>query len=76
MENTNTDIQRTDREDIDYWLLIDTIDAERSGKSVFYHSGQEVSDKLGTNKAWVRRILYNVRSRLGTPCDIVEDDAE
>jgi hypothetical protein len=66
MDNHSTDTQfgRVKAESIDYWLLIDGIDAELSGTPLKYHSSEQVSAATGVSRKWVDVILYRKRLAL------------
>ena len=59
MDNISTDTQfgRVKSESIDYWMLIDGVDAELSGTPLKYRSSEEVSAATGVSRKWVDIIL-------------------
>jgi len=66
MDNTSTDTQseRAKAASIDYWLLVDSIDAELSGLPLKYRSSEQVSAALGVGRKWVDVILYERRKAM------------
>mgnify|MGYP001576848654 CR=1 FL=1 len=66
MDNTSTDTQceRAKAASIDYWLLIDGVDAELSGLPLKYRSSEQVSAALGVGRKWVDVILHKRRKAL------------
>lgn len=68
MDNTSTDTQceRAKAASIDYWLLIDGVDAELSGLPLKYHSNEQVSAALGVDDQMVRGALFRLRRQITT----------
>ena len=78
MENTPTDTQQNSnpRWEADYWARIDAIDAELSGDPIAYASNNEMRDALGVGDGYMRKILYRLRQRLGTPHATIDSNGQ
>lgn len=71
MDNTSTDTQseRAKADSIDYWLLIDAVDAELSGIPMKYKNSEQVSAALGVDEQMTRCTLFRLRGQLTTRRD-------
>ena len=63
MEKNSTAIRhvRAKGHEIDYWLTIDSIDAELSGLPLKYRSHDDVSSSLGVDTQMIRSVLFRLR---------------
>ena len=66
MENTpiDTQLNRTNQWEVNYWSNIDRVDMELSGLSVKYNNTQELADSLGLDEDSIHKILSRIRKRL------------
>ncbi len=78
MENIPTDTQsnRANQWEIDYWSTIDRVDMELSGLPLKYHSAEEMADSLGAERYGEHKLLHVIRKRLTKGCDNIEQDGQ
>lgn len=78
MENTpiDTQLNRTNQWEVNYWSNIDRVDMELSGLSVKYNNTQELADSLGLDEDSIHKILSRIRKRLVRSYDNIEQHGQ